>query len=36
MDVCAEKRPEFVEVENGHFAACHLHTRKTPKVTMRG
>lgn len=35
MDVCAEKRPEFVEVENGHFAACHLHTKKTPKVTIR-
>ncbi|WP_028983678.1 ABC transporter ATP-binding protein [Sporolactobacillus terrae] len=35
MDVCAEKRPAFVEVENGHFAACHLHTKKTPKVTIR-
>ncbi|MBO9598065.1 MAG: ATP-binding cassette domain-containing protein [Cohnella sp.] len=25
MGVCAEKMPEFREVEPGHFVACHLH-----------
>ncbi len=25
MSVCAEKMPEFREVEPGHFVACHLH-----------
>ncbi len=25
MSVCAEKMPEFREVEPGHYVACHLH-----------
>jgi len=24
MDVCSEIEPEFIEVEPGHFCACHL------------
>jgi oligopeptide transport system ATP-binding protein len=24
VDICAEKRPEFREVTDGHFVACHL------------
>jgi oligopeptide/dipeptide ABC transporter ATP-binding protein len=24
VDICAEKRPEFREVSEGHFVACHL------------
>ncbi|WP_100487951.1 ABC transporter ATP-binding protein [Sporolactobacillus pectinivorans] len=29
MEICAKERPVFQEVERGHFAACHLHQRKT-------
>lgn len=29
MEICAEKRPAFQEVERGHFAACHLHHQQT-------
>lgn len=25
MDVCSKLEPEFAEVEQGHFVACHLH-----------
>ncbi|MCL1631498.1 ATP-binding cassette domain-containing protein [Sporolactobacillus sp. CPB3-1] len=28
MAICAKERPNFVEVEDGHFAACHLHSDK--------
>jgi len=24
MSICAEKEPQFLEIEPGHFAACHL------------
>lgn len=28
MDVCSKIKPEFNEVENGHFVACHLFDKK--------
>ena len=24
MDTCYREKPEFIEVEEGHFCACHL------------
>jgi len=24
MDTCFREEPEFIEVEEGHFCACHL------------
>ncbi|SFF98165.1 ABC transporter ATP-binding protein [Sporolactobacillus nakayamae] len=34
MDICAKKRPEFVEVEKGHYSACHLHAPKNERVIV--
>ncbi len=25
MDICEKKNPNFIDVGNGHFVACHLH-----------
>lgn len=34
MDICAKKRPEFVEVETGHYTACHLHSAKREQAIL--
>ena len=28
MDICKTDRPDFKEVEPGHFCACHLYDKK--------
>ena len=28
MDICKTERPDFKEVEPGHFCACHLYDKK--------
>ncbi|WP_457753151.1 ABC transporter ATP-binding protein [Thermococcus sp.] len=25
MDICPKKEPSLIEIENGHYVACHLH-----------
>lgn len=27
MEICKTERPEFIEVESGHYAACHLYSK---------
>jgi oligopeptide transport system ATP-binding protein len=27
MDICMTERPQLEEIEEGHFAACHLYTK---------
>lgn len=27
MQICKEKKPEFIELENGHKVACHLYSK---------
>ena len=27
MDICRKEKPESIEIENGHFVACHLYKR---------
>ena len=28
MEICRKKEPPLIEVNKGHFVACHLHTKK--------
>ncbi|WZL73815.1 ABC transporter ATP-binding protein [Clostridiaceae bacterium 35-E11] len=34
-DICRKKVPELMEIEEGHFAACHFQT-KTESLDMKG
>jgi len=27
MDICSREEPQYIEIENGHFSACHLNQR---------
>lgn len=35
MDICKSVRPEFLEVEDNHFAACHLYTGKQQDISNK-
>ncbi|MEP5758645.1 MAG: oligopeptide/dipeptide ABC transporter ATP-binding protein [Litoreibacter sp.] len=32
MEICKTEQPEFIEVEPGHYVACHLHNQTTSNV----